>query len=214
MAALLRKGLAELLGTLLFVFTIIGAINAQTYAPLVIGFALMVFVYATGHISGGHLNPAVSFGAWIRGAINAKEFVVYVVAQLVGGALGAILSMDIWPTPTSGMKLEIIPAFIAELVFTFALVFVVLNTATSKDHPTNSFYGLAIGTTVFIGAATVGGISGGSFNPAVAFGLSVGGQFQWAYIWLYVLAPLIGAAIAAYAFRVLNPHDLAKPKTK
>lgn len=214
MGVLLRKGLAELLGTLIFVFSIIGALNAETYAPLVIGIALMVMVYATGHISGGHLNPAVSFGAYLRGAINAKELLVYIVSQLIGGALGAFLSLDLWEAPEGPMKFDLVPAFVAELVFTFALVFVVLNTATSKDHPTNSFYGLAIGTTVFVGAATVGGISGGSFNPAVAFGLSISGQFDWAFFWLYVLAPLVGAAIAALAFRVLNPHDLAKTAAK
>lgn len=212
----LQKGLAELVGTFLFVFSIVGALNgAGALAPLAIGFALMVFVYAVGHISGGHLNPAVSFGAFLRGAIDAKDFGVYVVAQVIGGVLAALLSMALWPRPEAGMELNVWPAFLAELVFTFALVLVVLNTATSKDHPGNSFYGLAIGTTVFVGAAAVGGISGGSFNPAVAIGLSVSGQFSWMYIWLYILAPLVGAAIAAGVFRVTSAADFAaKTNTK
>ncbi|WP_244303004.1 aquaporin [Leucobacter coleopterorum] len=146
--------MAEALATFLFVFIIIAAVNnVGDLTPLVIGFALMTLVFATGHLSGAHLNPAVSLGIFLRGA---------------------------------------------------------LSVGTSKDHLNNSFYGLAIGTTVFIGAATVGGISGGGFNPAVAFGLAISGQFAWANLWLYVLAPLVGAAIGAIAFRMLNRHDLTK----
>ena len=86
-------------------------------------------------------------------------------------------------------------------------MFVVLNVATSKDHPDNSFYGLAIGTTVFVGAVGLGGISGGGFNPAVALGLSITGQFAWGSYWLYFIAPIIGGAVAAVLFRVLNASD-------
>jgi len=85
---------------------------------------------------------------------------------------------------------------------------VVLNVATSKDHPQNSFYGLAIGFTVFAGAASVGNISGGAFNPAVALGASVMGLFSWSNIWVYLLADFAGGAAAALAFRYLNPGDL------
>lgn len=213
MTGTVRNAVAEAIATLLFVFAIIGAIaNAGDFAPLAIGFALMVLVYATGHISGAHINPAVSLGVWLRGAISAGDFVVYVIAQLVGGALGALIGMAVFPAPEAATQIETGPAFIVEAIFTFALVYVVLNTATSKDNSGNSFYGLAIGTTVFVGAATVGSISGGGFNPAVAFGLAINGQFEWANIWLYFLAPLVGAALAALAFRVLNTHDLEKAK--
>lgn len=210
MTTTMQKAAAELIGTLLFVFAIVGAVNAGDFAALAIGFALMVLVYATGPISGGHLNPAVSFGALLRGAIDVKDFVVYVIAQLVGAVLGALLSMLIWAPAAEGMKLDIVPAFVAELVFTFALVFVVLNVATAKATAGNSYFGLAIGTTVFVGAVAVGAISGGGFNPAVALGLSVSGQFSWAFIWLYFLAPLVGAALAALAFRVVRPGEHKK----
>jgi len=215
MTGVLRKAVAEGLGTLLFIFAIVGAVNAAgAMTPLVIGFTLMVLVYATGHISGGHLNPAVSVGAFLRGATSAVELGAYIVAQLAGAALGALLSMAVWPHPAHAMKIETGPAFLVEAVFTFVLVYVVLNVATSKDHPGNSFYGLAIGSVVFVGASTVGAISGGAFNPAVAFGLSISGQLAWSNLWLYVVAALVGGAVAAGAFRLLNADDVARAAKK
>ncbi|UOQ57102.1 aquaporin [Leucobacter allii] len=211
MTGTVRNAVAEALATFLFVFTIIAAVNSGSdLTPVAIGFTLMVLVYATGHISGAHLNPAVSLGALIRGALDGVGFIAYVVAQLIGAALAALASMAIWERPAAPTEIELAPAFIVELIVTFILVYVVLNVATSKDNDGNSFYGLAIGGTVTAGAIAVGGVSGGGFNPAVAFGLSISGQFDWAYIWLYVLAPLVGGALAALAFRALNTHDLAK----
>ena len=211
MTGTVRNALAEALGTFLFVFAIIAAVNnAGDFAPLAIGFALMVLVYATGHLSGAHLNPAVSLDALMRGALSAGDFVAYVIAQLVGGSLAALLSFALWERPAAALEIETGPAFLVELIFTFVLVYVVLNVATSKDSEGNSFYGLAIGSTVFVGAATVGGISGGGFNPAVALGLAISGQFAWSSLWLYFLAPLVGGALAALAFRLLNSHDLKK----
>lgn len=211
MTGLIRSVVAEVVATLLFVFTIVTAINTTAgsgITPFAIGFALMVLVYAFGHISGAHLNPAVSIGVWLRGKMTASEFVAYVVAQLVGGALGALLSMALFPTAAESLQVEVLPAFIVELVFTFILVTVVLNVATSKDNDGNSFYGFAIGATVFVGAITVGSISGGGFNPAVAVSLVITGQFALTNLWIYILAPLVGGALAAVVFRVLNQHDL------
>ena len=210
MTGTVRTVVAELLATLLFVFTIVGAVNADTtLAPIAIGFALMVLVYATGHISGAHLNPAVSLAVLIRGGIGIGDFVAYVVAQLVGGALGALLALTVWQAavefnPGTGA------AFVVEAVVTLILAYVVLNVATSKDNDGNSFYGLAIGGTVTAGAIAVGGVSGGGFNPAVALGLAVHGEFAWSNMWVYAVAPLVGAAIAGIAFRLLNTHDPKK----
>lgn len=208
MTGMLRSAVAELVGTFVFVFAIIGAVNSGSdLTPLAIGFALMIMVYATGHISGAHLNPAVSVGVWLRGAIDAIGLVTYIVAQLVGGALAAVVSFALFPAAAEAQQIEVGPAFLVEALWTFVLVYVVLNVATSKDHPNNSFYGLAIGTTVFVGAVGLGGISGGGFNPAVALGLSITGQFAWGSYWLYFIAPIIGGAVAAVVFRVLNAHD-------
>ncbi|MBS1674087.1 MAG: aquaporin [Actinobacteria bacterium] len=210
MTGIARKAVAELVSTFLFVLSIIGAVNSGSpLTPLAIGLALTVLVYAAGHISGAHLNPAVSFGVLIRGGIGVADFIVYVVAQLIGAAAAALVSFALWPRADKAMKLEVGPAFLVEALFTLALVWIVLNVATAKDNDGNSFYGLAIGGVVFVGATAVGSISGGGFNPAVALGLSISGQFDWAYIWLYFVAPLVGAAVAAVLFRALNNDKAA-----
>ncbi|MFT4260234.1 MIP/aquaporin family protein [Microbacterium sp.] len=206
-----RKALAEALATFLFVFAIIGAVNSSSaLTPLAIGLALAVLVFATGHISGAHLNPAVSVGVFLRGGLSATDLVAYIVAQFVGGALAALVSFAVWPAAAEPVAIETGPAFLVEALFTLVLVWVVLNVATSKDTDGNSFYGLAIGGTVFVGAVTVGPISGGGFNPAVALGLSVSGNFDWADLWLYIIAPVLGAVVAAVLFRVLNSDDAKK----
>ena len=203
-----RKAGAEFLATLLFVFAIITAVaEAGPFAPVAIGLALMVLVYATGHISGGHLNPAVSLGAWIRGAMTATEMFIYWVAQALGALVGALLCRAVLPMAGEAAQIQSGSAFIVEAMFTFILVFVVLNVATAKANDGNSFYGLAIGATVMTGAFAVGPISGGGFNPAVALGLSVNGNFGWSNLWIYILAPFVGAALAALCFRVLSPAD-------
>ena len=115
-----------------------------------------------------------------------------------------------WTGAVAATEIEVGPAFLVEALLTFVLVWVVLNVATSKDTEGNSFYGLAIGGAVFVGATTVGAISGGGFNPAVAFGLSISGQFAWSNLWLYILAPIVGAALAALVFRLVKADDSTK----
>ncbi len=214
MSGTLRSALAELIGTFVFVFAIISAVNSGSdLTPLAIGFALMVMVFATGHISGAHLNPAVSVGVWLRGAIDLAGLLTYIVAQLVGASLAALVSFALFPAASDAMQIDVGPAFLVEALWTFVLVYVVLNVATSKDHPNNSFYGLAIGSTVFVGAVGFGSVSGGGFNPAVALGLAITGQFAWGSYWLYFLAPIVGGAVAAVVFRVLNAHDKLPAKS-
>jgi len=101
----------------------------------------------------------------------------------------------------------VIAAFVAELLVTFALCYVVLNVATSKDHPGNSFYGLAIGFTVAAGAVAVGGISGGTFNPAVAIAGVAMGMFSGSMIAMFFVAQAVAAVAARLAFRAFNPAD-------
>jgi aquaporin Z len=208
-----RKYAVELIGTFLFVFAIGTAASLSgTLAPLAIGSALMVMVYAGGHISGGHFNPAVTLGALVRGRIGPRDAVAYWVVQLVGAALaGWLVRWVILPVHDKALSLSghaMGAAFVAELVFTFALVYVVLNVATSRDHPTNSFYGLAIGFTVMVGAFAVGSISGGVFNPAVFVGAAITGLFAWSTIWVYFLAQLLAGVLAGLTFRALNPTDV------
>jgi aquaporin Z len=211
-AAAGRKYAVELIGTFLFLFTIaVSVLSASTWAPLAIGTALMVMIYAGGHISGGHYNPAVTLAALVRGRIGLPDAIGYWIAQLAGGLLAmALARWVIHPAQVHTLTLSghaLSAAFIAELLFTFALCYVVLNVATSKDHPTNSFYGLAIGFTVLTGAIAVGGLSGGVFNPAVAISGAAIGLFAWPTLWAYLVAQIIAGIAAGLTFLALNPND-------
>jgi aquaporin Z len=207
----MNKYLTELIGTFFLVFTVgctvIGGGNG-VIAPLAIGAALMVMIFAGGHISGGHYNPAVTLGVWLRGRCDTKDVVPYWIAQLIAAALAALATKYLRAgTAVTPMTLAVGPALLAEFLFTFALVFVVLNTATAKGTAGNSFYGLAIGMTVMTGAFAVGNISGGAFNPAVATGITMMGLSTWGNIWIYLVAELVAGAVAAAAFKTINPDD-------
>src|SRR5436305_9201380 len=186
-------------------------ISGSALAPVAIGAVLMVMIYAGGHISGGHYNPAVTIAALVRGRIGVADAIGYWIAQLIGGLLA--MSLARWvidPAQVKTLALSghlLTAAFIVELLFTFALCYVVLNVATSKDHPNNSFYGLAIGFTVATGAIAVGAISGGVFNPAVAISGATIGLFAWSTLWTYLVAQIIGGTAAGLAFLALNPND-------
>jgi aquaporin Z len=207
-----RSYLTEFIGTFFLVFTIgCTVLTKAPLAPLAIGAVLMVMVYAGGHVSGAHYNPAVTLAVLVRGRITVNEAVPYWIAQVIGGVLGALVAKvvidpgKVAALSPSGRTLW--AALLAEVLFTFALGYVVLNVATSRDHPDNSFYGLAIGFTVAAGAFAVGGVSGGAFNPAVALGAASAGLFAWSKIWLWLLATLLGGALAGMVFVYLNPDD-------
>jgi aquaporin Z len=203
-----RKLAVEFVGMFIFVFTVGMATEASTgagkLAPLAIGSVLMILVFAGGHVSGGHYNPAVSTAVFIRGKITSNEYVTYVVVQLVGAVLGALLVKAIGGKQPHGTFASNGKMLVVEFLFTFTLAYVVLNVATARGTEGNSFYGLAIGFTVVVGAFAVGGISGGAFNPAIALGATIFGAFPWSHIWIYLLADLLGAAVAAGAFLYLQ----------
>jgi len=211
----MNKYIAEFIGTFFLVLTIgctgVGA-GAGVIAPLAIGAALMVMVFAGGHISGAHYNPAVTLGVLIRGKVNGTDVVPYMVAQLAGAMMAALavkfLRAGVAVTPITP---HVGPALLAEFLFTFALVYVVLNTATAEGTSGNSFYGLAIGMTVMTGAFAVGDISGGAFNPAVALGICLLGISSWANIWIYLLADFTAAVLAAVIFQLINPRMQTTP---
>ena len=211
----MRKFAAELVGTYFLVLTIGIAVTRMTMlAPLAIGGVLMVMVYAGGHISGGHFNPAVTLAVLIRGRIGPAAAGGYLISQIAGALLAALTTRLVLggprPTALSLSGRGIGAAFAVEALFTFALAYVVLNVATSRSHPDNSFYGLAIGGTVMVGAFTVGGISGGAFNPAVALGAATMGLFSWSTIWIHLVADLLGGALAGMVFLALNRDDAAQ----
>jgi aquaporin Z len=212
----MRKYMTEFIGTFGLVFTVGCAVMGRSpLAPLAIGAVLMVLVYAGGHISGAHYNPAVTLGVFLRGKLPLGEAVPYWVAQMIAAFLAAWLAkFTVHPGAVLALSTVgvhgIFSALFAEFFFTFALVYVVLNVATSQDQPGNQFFGLAIGFTVAAGAFAVGGVSGGAFNPAVAFGAMLMGLLNWGNFYIYLIANLLGGAVAAVAFTYLNPDDVSE----
>ncbi len=210
----MNKYIVEFIGTFFLVLTVgctvIGSSNgaAGIIPPLAIGSALMVMIFAGGHISGGHFNPAVTLGVCMRGRCDSKDVIPYWVAQVAGAVAAAMTVRFLRPdAKVSAGDLKVAQALLAEFLFTFALVYVVLNVATAKGTANNSFYGLAIGFTVLVGAFAVGDISGGAFNPAVAIGVTMMGLSTWANLWIFLVANLLGGAVAAVTFKTLNPTD-------
>lgn len=207
----MNKYIMELIGTFFLVFTIgctVVGNGAGALAPIAIGSILMVMVFAGGHISGAHYNPAITLGVWLRGKCPAKDVAPYMIFQVVGAVLAALAVKSLKAgAAVTPMSLTTVPALLAEFLFTFALVFVVLNTATARGTAGNSFYGLAIGFTVLAGAFAVGNISGGAFNPAVAVGISTMGLASWSSIWIYLGAEFVGGAFAALVFKTMNRVD-------
>lgn len=207
----MKKYITEFIGTFFLVLTVGMCViepGAGALAPIAIGSALMIMVYAGGHISGGHYNPAVTLAVWSRGRCATAEVPGYMIAQVVGGIVAAALTLSLkgGPNLTPG-ELKAVPALIAEFLGTFALAYVVLNTATAKSTAGNSYFGLAIGFTVMVMAFGLGGISGGAFNPAVAIGITVMHLAKAANLWIYLLAELAAGVVAATIFCYLNPED-------
>ncbi|MBP6365999.1 MAG: aquaporin [Nitrosomonas sp.] len=206
----MKKFMTEFIGTFFLVLTIGLTVipgNAGVIAPLAIGSVLMALVYAGGHISGAHYNPAVTLAVLIRGKCTLSEAPIYLVAQIGGAAAAAFTAQFLVGPGTAAETIDVNKSLVAELLFTFALAYVVLNVATAKGTSGNSFYGLAIGFIVMVGAFSVGSISGGAFNPAVAIGAPLMGLMNWSDIWIHISADFAGGALAAIVFNMLNPDD-------
>lgn len=210
----MKKYLTEFIGTFFLVFSIgMAATSGNPLAPLAIGLTLMVMVYMGGHVSGAHYNPAVTVGIFMRGKIGASEIGPYIAAQIAGalvasGAVHFLTGKTFAPAPGGGAG--VVEVLLAEIIFTFALMLVVLNVATSKATEGNSYYGLAIGFTVTAGAFAVGPISGGAFNPAVGTGPILAnvamGTGDISNLWYYWVGPLAGAVLATSVFKMQNPE--------
>ena len=191
----MNKYVTEFLGTFFLVLTIgLAVLGGTPMAPLAIGASLMVMVYMGGHVSGGHYNPAVTLAVVMRGKLPANNAVPYMLAQVAGALVAAfvvyvMLGRTFAPAPGDGAS--VVAALLVEVLYTF--------------------YGLAIGFTVTAAAFAGGPISGGAFNPAVGIGPIVisallgGGSV--ANLWLYLLGPFVGGALAAVVYRVQQPSE-------
>jgi aquaporin Z len=199
----MNKFIVESVGTFFLVFTIgctVVATQPGVIPPLAIAAILMAMIYAGGHISGGHFNPAVTVGIAVsEGKIGSA--LQYIGAQLLGAAIAAVLVGFLRGSPPLPGSPDVAKVLIVEFLFTFALVYTVLNVATVKSHSGNSFYGLAIAAVVLSGAFAVGDISGGTFNPAVALGATIMGLSSLSNLWIYLLANLTAGVAAAFVFK-------------
>jgi aquaporin Z len=208
--------LTEFIGTFFLVLSIGLSGAAGPLAPLAIGFTLMVVVYMGGHVSGAHYNPAVTLAVALRGKMEKRDIAPYVIAQLLGAVLAGLTAALFigqgfgGPVPFS--EISIGTTIVGEAIWTFLLALVILNVATANSTEGNSYFGLAIGFTVAAGAFVMGPISGGGFNPAVSIGPAlvnavIGDGHALASVWIYIVGPCIGGALAAFAFKAMNPND-------
>jgi len=205
----MNRYLVELIGTFFLVLTI-----GLSRDPIAIGLMLTAMVYMGGHISGANYNPAVSLAILMRKKLSSKDFVMYVMFQIIGAILAAVVHRIVTGNsfaPRVGENVTFVNGILLEFLFTFALVLVVLNVATTKKNEGNSYFGLAIGITVLAAAYSAGSISGGAFNPAVAIGPiivdAINGGDSVRNILMYIIGPFLGGAAAAVVFKLTNPDE-------
>jgi aquaporin Z len=206
--------LTEFIGTFFLVFAVgFTVVKAAHFTPLAIGSMLMVMVYMGGHVSGAHYNPAVTLAVWLRGKLAGSRVLPYMLAQTAGALVAAwivfgVSGQTFGPDPGDGVSAG--TAVLLEALCTFALALVVLNSATAPKTDGNSFYGLAIGFTVFAAGTAASSFSGGAFNPAVAIGSHVVrvafGNGVMGHLWIYLVGPFLGGAVAAAVYKIQNPE--------
>lgn len=206
------KYVNEIIGTFFLVFTIgmtvVEPHSAGVLAPLAIASVLIAVVYAGGHISGAHYNPAVSLALYIRGALSPFDLIVYWVAQIIGAVKAAFLVIYLkGGGAPAALSIDIPKVLLVEFIFTFILCLVILNVATAKKTAGNHYFGLAIGLVIVAGAYSVGPISGAAFNPAVALGAVLLNLGSLSNIWVYLVAQALGAILAAVVFRLSETYN-------
>jgi len=199
-----QKLTTEFIGTFFLSLTICTVAvygPAVEYAPFGIAATLMVMIYAGGHISGAHYNPAVTVSIYLRGACDKEEVLPYIVSQVIAAVSAAIVVENfLFPESVAAFELGT-DAVVAELLFTFVLAYVILNVATTESTSGNGYYGAAIALVVLAGAITVGSISLASFNPAVTSALIVSGKLTLADSWMHFVPQFVGAVLATYVYK-------------
>lgn len=197
----MNKLIVEFIGTFFLVQAVGHAVLMKSpLAGIVVGLTLMVMVYAGGHISGAHYNPAVTLAVWLRGKLPKAEVLPYITAQVAGAVVSALIVAKFRGTGSEAALSNPLRVAGAEFLGTFALVWVVLNVATAKGTAGNSFYGAAIGMTVASGIFLFGGISGAVFNPAVAIAGGILNLLPLKTVALYTVVCSIAALTATKLF--------------
>ncbi len=218
----MSRYIIEFIGTFFLVFVIalttndpqIWAAGGTPFAPFAIGSTLMVMVYMGMHVSGAHYNPAITLAVLLIKRINGKDAIAYMVFQMLGAVAAGLMFYFVLdrsmgaPQPLQGFAYNFKP-MVVELLFTFALTLVVLNTCISKRTEGNSYYGIAIGFTILAAYYAAQKITGGAFNPAVGAGPTIvhamigGGSLT--YLWIYLAGPFLGGILGALVFRMTEP---------
>ncbi|MGV2929429.1 aquaporin [Macrococcus capreoli] len=211
-----QKSFGEFIGTYFLVlfgtFSIV-VFSKQYLASLAIsltfGLIVMILIYALSHVSGAHFNPAVTIAFYINKEISSQTAVAYIVSQILGGIFASITLKILFPTinnygqtkPIGGL----INASIVETLFTFFLMFVILN--CSKNAEIKTFTALAVGAVIFIEALVGGGISGASMNPSRSIGPAIiSGDFESLYI--YIIFPVLGAMLAVILDKIFKIREI------
>ena len=223
----IRKAIAEFIGSFGLTFAVGGAITtgffteAATVVAVAIaaGLMLSIMVSALGHISGGHFNPAVTFGFLVTGRITPSTAVMYWIFQFAGGVFAALILRAVWDSsviaatsfgaPRLAEGVSNLEGFLLEMVLTFFLVLVVFATAVDKEGAFRMVAGFAIGLTIGVDILIGGPLTGAAMNPQVAFGLQLVGDGWTGDSWIYYIAPPVGGAIAAllYDRLYLRPRE-------
>jgi aquaporin Z len=205
-----RKYVVEFIGTFFLVMCICMTVGEGLgqFAPLAIGLTLVMIVYSGGHISGSHLNPAVSLAVYLRGKLNAGDVLPYMVGQFLGATAAAMLSgflLGAFQTAEPVTKeLDIVPSLIAELLGTILYVYVYLNMYTTRRTSGNTYFGLVIGLAYLAALYTFQNVSEGAFNPAVALGITMANFTSWSSIWIFLVANFAGGVLAAFLSQYVN----------
>ena len=229
---LLKKAIAECIGTFVLVFFAVGTAvlgGGLVGTAIAFGLVIVAMAYSIGRISGCHINPAVSLGMLIAKKMTVKEFFVYVCSQIVGGLLGAVLLFAIikmagWNVAvTAGSNLlvgwdgkweagKVIAAFLVEIVLTFVFVYVIFN-ATSEKAAAPKLAGVIIGLTLTLVHLVGINLTGTSVNPARSIATAFGNLFftgdatALSQVWIFIIAPLAGGALAAVVYKLLHKDD-------
>jgi aquaporin NIP len=221
--ALWRRSAAEGLAAFALVFAGCGAIIAnQKYGgalgsvgvSVVFGLIIMVMIYATGHLSGAHINPAVTIAFTLTRHFSPRDALAYISAQLAGAITGALLLLGVWTDKPAHLgatvpSVAVGSAFVYETVLTAFLMFVIIAVATDT-RAVGAAAAIAIGATVGLDALFGGAITGASMNPARSLGPAlVSGT--WTDFWIYVAGPVLGAALGAFAYQLIRGEHPIRP---